>query len=53
MFATTKYINKDTIIKYKLNPFNPGITKVNVIPVKKRIMMIANIKNFAGDFATL
>jgi len=47
-----KYINNVIIIKTKLNPFNPGITNVNDIPEKNRIVIIANIKNALGDLPT-
>ena len=40
------------IVRYKLNPFKPGITKVNVIPVLKTIAVILNIKKFNRFFCT-
>lgn len=52
MIATIEYINSVKIIKNRSNPFNPGITNVNEIPEKKRIMIMAKGKNTLVDFPT-
>lgn len=50
MFAAMKYIKNVKTKKNKLNPFSPGITNVNDIPEKKRMIIVANIKNIFRDF---
>lgn len=47
-----KYIDNVKTTLNKLNPFSPGITKVNDIPEKKRMVIVANIKNVFRDFPT-
>lgn len=53
MLAAMKYISNVKTTKNKLNPFSPGITKVNDIPEKKRMFKVDNIRIVFLDFPTL
>lgn len=53
MLATTTYSSNVKIIINRLNPFKPGITNVNDIPEKNRIVEMANIKNVLGNSSTI
>lgn len=52
MFAAIKYSSDVTTTKKKLNPFSPGMTNVNDIPEKNRIVKVASTRNVFRDFPT-